>query len=97
VRGPGHVERRAPGDVAVLRELKVPPLAVQSHGDQPDARPRVQPAVQEPQLGRAGRELEEGEGGAEGDEAAVHLLDHQIRARQQRNHLIRTSHVRKHA
>ena len=62
---PGDVGRRAPVAVAVLRELKVPPLAVQSHGDQPDAIPRVEPTMQKAQLGRAWRELEEAEGGTE--------------------------------
>src|SRR5688500_14982432 len=35
--------------------------------------PRVEPAMEQPQVGRAGRELEEAEGGAEGGEAAVQV------------------------
>jgi hypothetical protein len=65
VRGASDVERRPPVSVAVLRELKIPPLAVQSHSDQPDADPRVHPPMQELRLGRAGRELEKAERGAE--------------------------------
>ena len=44
---------------------------MQAHGDQANASPGVEPAVQESQLGRARRELEEAEGGAEGGDAAV--------------------------
>jgi len=63
-RDSSDVERRAPLPIAVLSELQVPPLSVQSHRDEPDAAPGVEPAVQESQLGRARRELEEAEGGA---------------------------------
>jgi len=50
------------GDVA-QRESE--PLPLDAHDDQADAGPGVEPAVQELQLGRARRELEEAEGGAE--------------------------------
>ena len=40
-------------------------LALHAHGDEPDAGPGIEPAVQELQLGRAWRELEEAEGGEE--------------------------------
>jgi hypothetical protein len=69
VRDAGDVERRAPPPVAVLRQLQIPALVMEPNGNEPEAGPGVQPAVQEPQLGRAGREPEEAEGGAEGGEA----------------------------
>ena len=71
MRDAGHEERRAPVPVAILRQLQVPALTMQSHGDQADAGPRVESLVQEAQLGRAWRELEEAEGGAEGGDAAI--------------------------
>jgi hypothetical protein len=42
---------------------------MEPYGDQPATGPRVEPAVHELELGRAGWELEEAEGGAEGGEA----------------------------
>jgi hypothetical protein len=51
--------------VAVLRELEIVSDAMKPNGDQPDASPGVEPAVQELQFGRARRELEEAEAGDE--------------------------------
>jgi len=47
------------------------PLTLDAHGDEPDAGPGVEPAVQELQRGLTGRELEEAEGGAERGESSV--------------------------
>ena len=41
VRHTGNVEGRAPVSVAVLRELEIPPLAVQADRDQPDTGPAI--------------------------------------------------------
>jgi hypothetical protein len=46
-------------------------LALDAHDDQPDAGPGVQPLMQQPQLGRARLNLEEAEGGAEQQAAAI--------------------------
>jgi hypothetical protein len=46
-------------------------LALDAHGDQPDASPRVEPAVQEVKLGRAWWQLEEAECGVEGGETTI--------------------------
>lgn len=46
-------------------------LALDAHGDQPDASPRVEPAVQELKLGRAWWQLEEAECGVEGGETTI--------------------------
>ena len=59
----GHVERRAPGVVAVLRELKIPALAVEAGNDQADARPRIESPVEQLQLRRARRGAGEAEDG----------------------------------
>jgi hypothetical protein len=50
------------GDVA---QGQTQTLTLDAYGDQPDALPGVEPAVQEPQLGLGSRDLEEAEGGAE--------------------------------
>ena len=57
MREPGDVERRAPVAVAVGRDLEIVPMALKACREQADARPVVEPTVQELKLGRAGREL----------------------------------------
>ena len=51
--------------VVVLRELNVEGLAMHARHDQADARPRVEPAMEQAQLRLAGRELSEAECGDE--------------------------------
>ena len=55
-----------------LRELEIPALAMEPNRDQPDAGPGVPPPMQEPQLGRTGRELEEAESDAEAARSGHH-------------------------
>jgi hypothetical protein len=47
------------------------PLTLDAHDDEAEAGPGVEPAVQQTQLGCAGRELEEAEGGAEEGEPVI--------------------------
>ena len=66
-----RLERGAPLVLLQVRQPEARPEAFDAHGDAPDAGPGVEPAVQEPQLGLGGRELEETEGGAEVSAARV--------------------------
>jgi hypothetical protein len=64
-------EGRPPLVLADVAQREPEPLPLHAHGDQPDAGPGVEPAVEQPELGRARRELEEAEGGAEPAAAGV--------------------------
>jgi hypothetical protein len=57
-------EDRAPPGVGDVRQRQAMTLPLDAHSDEPDAGPGIEPAVQEPQLGRPGLELQESERGA---------------------------------
>jgi hypothetical protein len=64
-------ELSAPLALGDVTERQPVAEALDADRDQADAHPRVEPLVQQPELGRAARQLKETERGAEGGEAAV--------------------------
>jgi len=59
-----------------VAEREPEPLPLDAHDDQAETGPRIELAVEQPQLGRARRELEEAEGG--GEVGAACLVRHQF-------------------
>jgi len=57
-------ECRPPLALGDVGQREPEPVPLDAHDDQAEAGPGVEPAVQSPQLRRAGRELEENQGGA---------------------------------